>query len=317
MYRHPMTDRRVFAAADAGEAAPPKEGDSAVVVEPGNSGQSLLDHVADRGDVPATPPGSTPTPPADTTATPGKLSFKDRPEWLAENFWDKKTGDVDVQGLAKSQRDLREKISKGSHQVPAKPEDYKFEIADDVKETAKLAFVGGDPTKDPAMAWLRTAAHELRMSQEQTSGLVNKFLEFGQSAGLAVAPVDVREEAKKIGPNGLSVMVGVKKFVDGLTKGGTFTEGEALAVQSWFIGADDVTAFNKLRRYMGWNETPIPMDANKGGAGVTRESLRTRMGELLAKSGKGDRSARTEYETLMRDYEKAYGEEPAGSSHPG
>jgi len=85
--------------------------------EPGSSG--LLDSVTvEDSSKPAEPtaaaiphkaiePGSEPEDPLE------------RPDYWPENFWKKDANEPDLEGIAKSWRDLRAKISKGHHNAPA------------------------------------------------------------------------------------------------------------------------------------------------------------------------------------------------------
>ncbi len=242
---------------------------------------------------------------------PPTLVFKDRPDWLAENFWDKETGEVKVEELAKSQKDLRGKISKGGDKIPAKAEDYKLDIGEDLKEIEGRALMDG--TDDPLLKWFRDAAKENDLNEEIATNLYAGFLRV--AGDLLPEPIDPQQVVKNLGPNGLGVLKHTNDFADNLRKIGVLSDGEHNAMMSWFQDETDIKAFQKMREFYGETAPPMGNAVPKGTA--SRDELRAKMGEILKKADAGDQTASAEYEKLMIEYNKTYGEEPAGTSMPG
>ena len=92
---------------------------------------------------------------------------KARPEFLDEAFWDNEKGEAKLEALAKSQKDLRTKISQGLKEPPPeKPDGYKFMPDEGVKLD----------DKDPGLMLARNVAHKAGMGQAQFNDFVNQFM---------------------------------------------------------------------------------------------------------------------------------------------
>lgn len=149
----------------------------------------------------------------------GKLFWGQRPDWLPENFFDGKTGEVKLEALAKSQADLRKQISSGDHKPPPKPEGYDFTPSEENAKIASAIIQGDD---DPLVSGFRARAHELGLSQTQASALFNGFLQDAEA--ILPAPLDVQAEMKKLGPNARGVIQHMKSRADHLEKLGVFDQ---------------------------------------------------------------------------------------------
>jgi hypothetical protein len=93
-----------------------------------------------------------------------------RPDWVTEQFWDAEKGEVRVQDLAKSQRDLRAQIARGDHKPPEKADAYTIPTVEGLPAGA----IGGEG--DTLWPELRTAAHASGISQKQLDALAAPFL---------------------------------------------------------------------------------------------------------------------------------------------
>lgn len=305
-------------AGDGGDAGGDGAGDA--VNATGQEGRGLLGHATGQGgegDGDGDGKGGQSAGDGDGTGdgeddkTAGKLTFKDKPDWLASNFYDKKTGEVKVEELAKSQRDLREKLSRGEHKPPESPDGYKFEIPDDLKDIADRALITDQETldylgveQDPLVDWFQHWCHDRGLSQEDFQTGVHGFLQGARD--WMPEPPDPVKEIKALGPKGQAIINNNEQFRNHLQEKGILTQKEAERVDIWMQTAADVSAFNKIRQWYG--EAEIPYQAPAASGAKSREDLRAEMAKVTSQA---------EYDRLMKEYERTYGDEPAGTSLPG
>lgn len=234
-----------------------------------------------------------------------------KPDYIADNFWDADKGEVKLEELAKSQKDLRQKITKGDDKAPANAEDYKLEIPDDLKQTEARALIDGQD--DPLVRWFRALAVEEKFSEATAAKLYSGFLRV--AGDLMPAPIDPKVVVKNLGENGLGILKDTKVFSDNLLKLGVLNELEHGAMMSWFQDETDIRAFQKMREFYG--EKAPPMAATIPSGTQSRAELRAKLATVTEKAEKGDPTAQAEYDKLQAEYTKTYGEEPAGTSLPG
>jgi hypothetical protein len=174
-------------------------------VEPGQSG--LLDNVSvtDEHQQEANPQQVAIDHKAPDPSAPAGPT--ERPDWMPENFW--KDGNPDYEGLAKSWRDLRGKISKGAHNAPA---DGKYD----------LASFGEGGSDNPMATTLSGWAKDNGLSQAQFDDLVGQ-LQTQAKELMAADFVDPAEEMKKLGPNGRAMVDGMVDWARGLVNKGVWS----------------------------------------------------------------------------------------------
>lgn len=246
---------------------------------------------------------------------PAKLVFKEKPDWLASNFWNEETGEVNVEGLQKSQSDLRARLSKGE-KPPEDPDGYNIQIDEekdaDLVDLEERFLVEGDRDKDPLVQWFKEVAHENELSQQQFNNVYRKYLEF--QGEFQPAPVDFQAEVDKMGRRGPALIDGITTFTRNLFDRGVLNEAEAQHVGMWFQRAEDITAFQKIRDYYQDKAPPISDSAPAGTP--SKGELRAEMGELMKRADEGEDVAE-DHARLQRRYSELYGDEPAGTSQRG
>jgi hypothetical protein len=257
-------------------------------------------------------PADPSAPPADPAATPAKATFKTRPDWLPEPFYDPKTGEVKLEALAKSQADLRAAISKGANKAPAKADDYKLEMEPAALDGVKRLFAEGDPAKDPLMKAVREAAHESGMSQAQFNGLMAKVLP--ALAEQQPPAFDAAAELKALHPDATQA----KKIVNAmaargqkLVEQGVLTKDD-LGEFAVMVGtANGMKVMSKIFEYHG--EQPISADLLQTAANSPSASaLEGRVAEISKMpAGPAQEAAWAAYQAEMA---KVYGNAPAGRS---
>lgn len=130
----------------------------------------------------------------------------DRPEWWPENFW--KENEPDLEGIAKSWKDMRKMVSQGKHKAPA---DGKYD----------LKVFGENPDALPMVPVFTKWAADNGVSQaafDQFAGDVVKMA--GElSTGSTIDPV---AEKKALGPNADAVINGMVNWARGLVNKGVW-----------------------------------------------------------------------------------------------
>lgn len=207
------------------------------------------------------------------------------PDWLpGEQFWDKDKGEVRVQALATSWRDLRTQVSKGAKPGPAgappeKDTDYALPVVEGLPE----GIVGGE--KDTLLPAIRQAAHKAGVTQEQFTAMATPYLQqlaknlkehqdrTDPEAQRAQLRQEMLAELAKLGPNGKELALDVRGWLNGLEAAGKFAPDEVLALKAVSTAAG-VRALAKIREAMGDKAVPVDgLDAEDGSEADARRIL--------------------------------------------
>ena len=265
-------------------------------------------------------------------AGPEGVNFAD---WVPANFRRDKpvelTADqmkmlqhVDIEGLARSQADLRAKIGTGAFKPPAKAEEYAF----DMPQGVDMKIDAGDPV----MSAFKTSALAAGLSKEQFAKLAAPMIATfaklasdnagGQNGGAPLTP-EQREaqaqaaqaeqakafqaEIEKLGPNGAEAVRQTGKWLKGLETKGVFTAEEFGALRA-ISDAAGVTALRKLMNMTG--EKPVPIDLGEAATGLSIEDAKALLTQAHVKlqadanDAKGQADRARALKALER-YEKA------------
>ncbi|MFW5920622.1 MAG: capsid assembly protein, partial [Polyangiales bacterium] len=202
-----------------------------------------------------------------------------RPDDIPEQFWDAEKGEVRVDALVKSHRDLRTKIARGEHQAPASADDYRLPQIEGVPE----GFIKSD---DPGWKAVREAAHARGVPQADLEAVAAPYIKaLYEAAGDQVPPdpeaqkaqreAALREEMAKLGPQGEQMVRSVGTWLAGMKARGQLSGDEHQALRS-ISNADGVRALAKLRELAG--EQPLGIDPSAasdiGSERQARELLR-------------------------------------------
>lgn len=236
--------------------------------------------------------------------TPRSLTFKERPDWLPENFYDKKTGTVNVEALAKSQQDLRKQVSMGGKDVPKDPTGYEFGVPDDMKDIEDRVLLKGENGEpDPIVDWFGKKAVEHEMPKAVAQDMYRDFVKL--LGDITPEPINPQDEIKSLGPEGQNYINHLAKFHKHLNDLGVFNKETSAAFLAATTTASGVRMIQGLREYYG--EKPIPGNTEIAATSDDADALRKEMSELLVKADKGDPSAEREFQRLQAKYEKHYG----------
>lgn len=191
----------------------------------------------------------------------------EKPEGFPDDYWNEEAKAPDAQklyeGLKKQEQranDLRAKMGKGEHKAPAKPEDYKLELPEEIASQLNE----GDKT----IAAAQKRAHEHGISQEAfqgfMAGMVGDLYEIAQAVqdpnseeAQARNAEYVKEQIKEIGPNGPQILRAVEGWGDQMLAEGIINETDLDTLKNeGLVSAKMVTLFNRLRSRMGGADIP-------------------------------------------------------------
>ena len=172
----------------------------------------------------------------------------ERPDWWPENFWKAEDSAPDLEGMAKSWKDLRKQISQGKHKAPADG-NYDTSAFGDIAED--------DPVRNHVMSW----AKEYQVSQAALDDLVGQVVDM-QMMGAKEASVNVEQEKKMLGPNADARIQGMVKWGAGLVQKGVWSADDFEEFKIMGGTARGIAALEKLRAsYEGRIPTEVtPVD---------------------------------------------------------
>lgn len=246
---------------------------------------------------------------------PPKFVFKERPAWLPEEFFDKETGEARFEKLAQSRQDLRAKMGKGEHKAPEKPEGYKVDIPEDLKEAAERVLLPDEETgEDPLVTEFRSFAHERNISQETFNDIVSWFVRTTEA--FTPPPIDQDAELRKLGSNSQAMIDQTLAFGDRLRKTGAIGDAEYEEFRLTCASAAGVKLINAIRSSYG--EQPVALlKASETAGGESAADLAKQQGDIardLAAGKISEEEANRRQAVLDKKFERTYGTEPAGSS---
>jgi hypothetical protein len=183
-----------------------------------------------------------------------------RPADVPEQFWDAEKGQVRVDQLSKSWKDLRAQVSRGEGKLPETPEGYTIPTIEGVPPD----LVKPD---DPLLVQTRAAAHAAGITDSQMQAVMKPYLTaLAKAQGAAADPqaakaahqAALNEELGKLGPNGRQLVRDVGGRIAGMEARGALTGEEAQALKALGTAAG-VRALAKLLEANG--APSIPTDA--------------------------------------------------------
>lgn len=204
---------------------------------------------------------------------PLEIKEGEKPEGLAEDFWDAEKKTIKVDDLHRKYleaetraKGLRDKLAKGEQKPPKDIKEYIVEASDKGKAILK--------DDDPLVEGGRKIAQELGMSKEMFAKFMGKmtdivaenFEKFGQPKDPDPVDIKARQEVEfaKIGGNGKAVAKAVLSWANGLMQSGQLSETEFKTFQGFAQTGEDIRVLNKLR-VLATGKADIPMDAQTDG----------------------------------------------------
>lgn len=207
---------------------------------------------------------------------------KTRPDYLPENFWNSEKGEPDLEGMAKSWRDLRAKISQGKHNAPA---DGKYDVT---------KF--GEGAEDNPMANTITSwAKDNGLSQAQFDDLVDK-LQTNAKEMMAGEMIDPAAEVAQLGPNGQAVINGMVDWARGLVNKGVWSKDDFEEFKIMGGTARGLTALMKIREAY---EGRVPIESAPVDGAPSKEELYQMVGDPKYQT---DAAYRQKVERLFQQY---------------
>lgn len=213
----------------------------------------------------------------DDKAAPAGVA--ERPDYIAEQFWNIETGEAKVEDLSKSYNNLRNEYNKLQQGKPQegleKAEDYLQDFAPPVrfrpkegeKEGELLERYGDLDPSDPVFLAVAKFAKKGNMSKDQFGEGMQELLEDLHS--VLPEPFDAEKEKAILGEAGEIMIDTNRKWIDALVKNGVINEDEYNLLLGFGGSALGVQLTNKLRLNSG--EKPIPTNLN-GNANTGRKT---------------------------------------------
>lgn len=155
----------------------------------------------------------------------------ERPDWWPENFWKADDAAPDLEGIAKSWKDLRKQISQGKHKAP-----------DEYDTSAFGDIPNDDPLRSHVLGW----AKENGVSQQALDDLVGQVVEMGFNTATN-EQINIQEEMKLLGPNAEARINNLVKWGQGLVKKGVWGADDFEEFKVMGGTAKGIAAIEKLR----------------------------------------------------------------------
>lgn len=208
---------------------------------------------------------------------PGEIG--ERPEYIAEQFWDKEKGVLKDEALATSYNELRKEFNKLSQekgqQSPEKAEDYLLDYKpphrarpkEGQKDGDELDRYGALDAKDPVFTAMAAFAKRGNMSPSQFNEGMQEIMETLHP--LLPKVFDPEKEKALLGEGAEHMIDTNRSWIDTLARNGIVNEDEFNLLLGFGSTALGVQLTNKLRLNSG--EKPIPVNLN-GGANKGRKT---------------------------------------------
>ena len=178
-----------------------------------------------------------------------------RPDYVPENFWDSKKGEVNIEALSKSYSELRKAFNKKNNDKAGETiDDYFDEKYFDEDGKFKSEKISLDK-EDPSLKAVYEVAKESGMGIKQTNDFINNYI--NKVSDLLPQPINTEEEIKKLGNNGEKVVSGIKVWIDGMLKNGEVTEDVYSEILALGKTAAGIKALDVLRQKSGELSLPI------------------------------------------------------------
>ncbi len=259
------------------ETAAPAEGTGSENNSNGNSPQAESSEglLASAGgeDEAAAPAPETPG----TTPEPGTIA--DRPEYIAEQFWNTESGTPKVEELSKSYNELRNQNNKlmaekgkgapeeaGEYLKDYKPP-HRSRPSGDQKEGDVLDRFGELDAGDPVFVAISKFAKNGNMSKGQFDDGMQTLME--ELHGILPEPFNPEKEKGLLGEGAEQMIKTNRSWIDTLARNGVVNEDEFNLLLGFGSTALGVQLTNKLRLNSG--EKPIPGKLN-GNANTGRKT---------------------------------------------
>lgn len=195
-----------------------------------------------------------------------------RPDSIPETFWDgeKNTPKFDDIGAALTEREtLRTAAEERAKQIPAKPEDYKFDLTDDFQMPEGFRWKAD--AKEPIVAAFQTFAVENKLTQPEVTGLV-KIFAANQVEQIKAQQAFDAEQTKQLGDKAADRRAAAKRVIAANFKG-----SQAELLGSLLTFKDGVELVEALQAKLSGVEA-------RGGSGDSKpENLNADLSEQIGK----------------------------------
>ena len=181
----------------------------------------------------------------------------ERPDYISENFWDQEKGEIKIEALAKSQKDLRKMISTGSHKAP-KDGKYNEEVFGSVEQD--------DPIRAHAVSW----AKENKISQAAFDDLISSVVKMSEQEENELQ-FNAAREKEQLGPNADQIIDGMLTWGQGLVAKNIFNSDDFEEFKIMAGTAAGMRTMQKLRDLI--NPVSVPTQTIAPQESMTMDDL--------------------------------------------
>jgi hypothetical protein len=249
------------------------------------SAQGLLADATKKDETPA----SETTPETDPNKTEGSETIAERPDYIAEQFWDAEKGVPKVEEMSKGYNNLRTEFNKVQEQkgekAPEKAEDYLIDYqppvrsrpTGDQKEGDVLDRFGDLDAEDPAFVAMAKAAKSANINQKQFNDMMQVAME--ELHPILPEPFDAEKEKALLGEGADNIIQTNRDWIDTLMRNGVLNEDEFNLLLAYGGTALGVQLTNKLRLNSGEKPIPVKLTGNANTGRKTPDECQAMMAD--------------------------------------
>ena len=190
----------------------------------------------------------------------------ERPDWFPDKHWDEKDG-PDLEGMAKSQKELEQKFHHGEHKPPENGE-Y------DMTALTEAGYEADDPVVSSYREW----AQKYGINQAAFSELAETITGIAGEAGVEMQ-MNVQNEMEALGPQAEAIIKSNVAWADGLLVKGIISEEMREELNIWGGTATGQVLMQKVRAMTG-DLARMPVN-DVAEAGESKEDFDARVSELM------------------------------------
>lgn len=260
-----------------------------------------------------------------------------RPEGLADQFWDAEKGEVRIDALHKAFTDtkaahdklLNEQGEKGG--VPEKAEGYfdtdlvtdeHFRLPEGELAKTKDIYPDGVPLDDPLLSGMAEVAHKAGLTKAQFLDMAGGFFLAAEQA--MPEALDVEAEVKLLGDNGKDRVDAYVSWVDRMSQKGDgeddrakpFNETDRANLIAFGTTASEIQTLEKVMALVA-GDGNNPAIINQGSIGEGLPTYEEWYAQIPSQETLGRAPTDADWQKWSRQGEELFGTRPGGSSMPG
>ncbi len=188
----------------------------------------------------------------------------ERPPHIPDQFFNEKTGETNVEGLAKAYDEIRNLVAKGKHKVP---DDGRYDLSD----------IPDIDSEDETLTSFLEIAKEESLSQSAVEKITKFYLDTNKVA-VEEAETSKAAEIEKLGRNAEKIIASTGHWLTRLSESGVLSAPELEALVGASQHAVFVSALDKIRK--SYNEPSIPtVNQSIAPSSITLDDIQSMMSD--------------------------------------